>query len=123
MTCVAASIPLIHILAPHHGVDELRVCLVFRSAIWGFVKEAGKHLLTGGSLTQISLPVTLSEPQSFLQRIATEFSCAPIFLHQASETADPVERLKLVTAFIVGGLSRYVVRPALPMLCHLVCAS
>jgi len=85
---------------PHHLIEEQR------SGIWGFVKQAGKHLLTGGSLTQISLPVILSEPQSFLQRIATEFSCAPIFLHQASETADPLERMKLVVAFIIGGLNR-----------------
>jgi hypothetical protein len=30
---------------PHHLIEEQR------SAIWSFVKQAGKHLLTGGSLT------------------------------------------------------------------------
>lgn len=85
---------------PHHLIEEQR------TGIWEFVKQAGKHLLTGGSLTQISLPVILSEPQSFLQRIATEFSCAPVFLHQAAETNDPVLRMKLIVGFIIGGLNR-----------------
>jgi hypothetical protein len=64
------------------------------------------HILKGGSLTQIALPVGLSEPKSFLERIAQEFACAPIFLHQAAECVDPVVRMQLVIAFCLSGLWR-----------------
>jgi hypothetical protein len=76
--------------------------------IWSFVKEAGMHILKGGSLTQIALPVALSEPKSFLQRIALEFAGAPTFLHQAADSQNPVQRLQQVVAFVVGGLWRFV---------------
>lgn len=76
--------------------------------IWDFVKKVGMHLLKGGSLTKISMPIGLSQPITYLQHVAREFWLAPVYLHQAAEAQDPVERLKFVMAFVIGGLHRYV---------------
>lgn len=85
---------------PHQMIEEQR------TLIWAFVKQVGKHMLMGGSLTQVSLPIGLSEPKSLLQRIAMEFCYAPVYMHQAAEAKDPVERMKHVVTFIIAGLHR-----------------
>ena len=84
-----------------------------RTLIWAFVKQAGMHLLSGNSLTDMALPVGLSEPRSLLQRIASEFSFAPVFLHRAAE-AKGMERMKLVIAFVIAGLHRLVINQKKP---------
>ena len=98
------------------GVDYLKHSEIEeqRNLIWSFVKSAGMQMLSGGSLTSISLPVGLSEPRSLLERIAVEFSYAPIYLTNASETSDPIERMKNVVAFVIAGLHKSVLNQKKP---------
>lgn len=79
--------------------------------IWAFVKEAGMHLMKGGSLTKIAMPVGLSQPNTFLQHIACEYACAPLYLGAAAAAGangDFVERMIQVAAYVVSGLYRCV---------------
>jgi hypothetical protein len=69
------------------------------------------HLMKGGSLTGIAMPVGISYPESFLQHIAREHATAPLFLHAAAEAGakgDLVERMLNVIAFVIAGLHRFV---------------
>jgi hypothetical protein len=58
----------------------------------------GKHVVG------VSLPVRIFEPRSTLERMVDWWCTAPLFLKQAGETNDPVERMKLVICFCVSGL-------------------
>ena len=60
------------------------------------LKQLTINLLKGLSISHISLPVKIFEPQSTLQRIVELFSFTPQFLRKAAETEDHLERLKLV---------------------------
>lgn len=58
----------------------------------------------GKELSKITMPVVFNEPLSFLQRI-TEYMEYSNLLQQASEQADPVDRMKYVAAFAVSALA------------------
>lgn len=75
-----------------------------RSVLGYILKKFSLNLLQGKPLTSISFPVQVFEPISVLQRIARTFGYAPNFLKRASEAQDPLEQIKLVLSFIVGGL-------------------
>ncbi len=69
------------------------------------------HLMKGGSLTKIAMPVGLSQPNTFLQHIACEYACAPLYLGAAAAagaSGDFVERMIQVAAYVVSGLYRCV---------------
>ena len=69
-------------------------------AIWELVKNLGAHLLRDGvNLTNVSLPVKVFEPRSFLERITDSFACLHL-LDAAAETAYPVLRMQ----YLVGWL-------------------
>jgi hypothetical protein len=70
------------------------------------VTQFGATLLQGKSPINISLPVRIFEPRSFLQRIPDAWSYAPIYLSKAALSKDPVERVRLVMSFFVSGLHR-----------------
>lgn len=74
-----------------------------RGVIWELVKTFGKNLVAAKELTNISMPVRLFEPRSYLERLADGWWSAPTFLNKAAHTSDPVERLKLVITFVVSG--------------------
>lgn len=75
-----------------------------REAITAWLKEAAKKILRGSiNLLSTSFPVTMFEPRSYLQKLADPW-VYPRFLSEAAEAEDPVERLKLVTAWFVAGL-------------------
>jgi Oxysterol-binding protein len=70
-------------------------------------KRIGKSLLSGKSVTTISLPVRIFEPRSFLERMTDIWCFAPIYLPKAASIVnDPVERLKYVIVFLLSGLHR-----------------
>jgi hypothetical protein len=48
------------------------------------IKQLGSALLTGKSLMQISLPVTIFEPRSLLERVASYYRHAPQLLEKGS---------------------------------------
>jgi hypothetical protein len=83
-----------------------------RSIVMEIIKSLGRKLLSGSfsDIMQVSRPASISCPLTYLQAIARDFSYLPL-LYRAAEASDPVVRLELVLAFIVGGLH------ITPMLC------
>ena len=80
------------------------------------------HLMKGGSLTKIAMPVGLSQPNTFLQHIACEYACAPLYLGAAAAAGangDFVERMIQVAAYVVSGLYRCVNVAAFYYVCAL----
>ena len=80
-----------------------------RQQLWQWIKGVGANILHAGipNLTKISLPVCLFEARSFLERITTNWDVIDLLV-AAANSADPADRMKLVVAFAVGGLSRQV---------------
>ena len=70
----------------------------------GIIGDMITQLIKAAFGTPISLNVQLFEPKSTLQRIADYWSLAPLFLNQAAQSSDPLQRIKLVMAFAIGGL-------------------
>ena len=62
----------------------------------------GSNLLSGKSPLKVSMPVFIFERRTNLERFAQAFGCAPDFLDKAAQCTDKVERLKLVTAFLLN---------------------
>lgn len=82
-----------------------------RGVIVEVMKGIGKNLLSGNfDILKLSLPVALFEPRSYLEKL-TDPWVYPHFLDNAAAAADPIERLKWVTTWIIGGfhiaLSRF----------------
>jgi hypothetical protein len=78
-----------------------------RKNLWLFVKQIGADVLRGQvvNLIKISVPVTLFESCSYLERLTRAWAYHQYFV-QAAATADPVERMKLVVSFFVAGMHR-----------------
>ncbi|GFH31221.1 uncharacterized protein HaLaN_30217, partial [Haematococcus lacustris] len=75
-----------------------------REAILGWVGSMGKKLFTGNfNLINTPFPVVMFEPRSYLEKLADVW-VYPHFLLQASQTKDPVHRMKLVMTWFVAGL-------------------
>ena len=56
----------------------------------------GKKLLSGHlNLVNVSLPVKMFEPRSYLEKL-TDNWVYPQYLHEAAHTSDPVSRLQRV---------------------------
>lgn len=68
-----------------------------------WVKSMGKRLLSGNiNLINTPFPVYIFEPRSYLEKLADVW-VYPRYLAEASQSSDPVERMKLVTAWFVAG--------------------
>lgn len=77
-----------------------------RQAIWDMLRHLGSHILSQGiNLTNISLPVQVFEPRSFLERITDSWAYLDL-IEAAANAPDAVERLKYVAGFVIGGLRR-----------------
>jgi len=72
------------------------------------IKSFGANLMSGKSVVNVSLPVRVFEPRSFLQRIPDAWCYAPLFLTKAAFAPSPLERLKYCIAFMVSGLHKAV---------------
>ena len=68
------------------------------------LKRVAKAIFEGRSLATVTMPVRIFEPRSMTERCSDWFCFAPVYLTPASQTKDPLERIKYVTSFIVGGL-------------------
>jgi hypothetical protein len=75
-----------------------------RKAILQLIKTLGSNILRGKSLMNISMPVTIFDKATMLQRAAIDFTYAPIYMKKVYETEDPVDKMKYVVAFYVAGL-------------------
>ena len=65
-----------------------------RGVILYLAKKIGVNLLTGNSIMNISLPIKIFEPRSFLEKVAADFTFAPYFLDKSVDMADPFDRYK-----------------------------
>ena len=66
------------------------------------IKKMGSNLLKGKSIMTVSIPVTVFESRTLLERVADNFLYAPIFLDQAAQVIDdPIQSFKLVVTQIV----------------------
>ena len=68
------------------------------------VKALAKNFLQGKGISHMSLPVRMFEPKSMIQRVVDMFSYGPIYLKQAANCDDPLERFKLVIAVSIAGM-------------------
>ena len=75
-----------------------------KKVILSLLKQAGSNLIHGRGLINITLPVEIFEPRSFLERLARSFGHAPIFLEKAGETEDIIEQMKLTIAFFLSSM-------------------
>ncbi len=60
--------------------------------------------MEGRELTNLTLPVTLFESSSFLEKMSQSWLFAPTYLSRAALAKDPVERMKLVVTFLIAGI-------------------
>ncbi|GAB5357504.1 hypothetical protein AAMO2058_000380300 [Amorphochlora amoebiformis] len=75
-----------------------------RTVITHLVTSLGKNIMEGKSVINISLPVTIFEPRSFLQRMTDHWSYAPLYLNKAAQAKNAVERFKWSIVFVISGL-------------------
>ena len=100
-------------------------CDCNQGVIWSLIKAMGTNLFEGKSLLNVSLPVTLFEPRSFLESITEIWSFLPQTIGKLAESqerrkseqgairgpkppvsASPVERMKATITFVLAGLHR-----------------
>eukprot|EP00163_Fabomonas_tropica_P033719 TRINITY_DN89_c0_g1_i8.p1 TRINITY_DN89_c0_g1~~TRINITY_DN89_c0_g1_i8.p1 ORF type:complete len:420 (-),score=75.48 TRINITY_DN89_c0_g1_i8:21-1280(-) len=74
-----------------------------RAVIWEFIKKVGSSFMKQKDIINQSLPVKIFEPRSYLQRLTDQWVYLDS-LHKAAATEDPVERIKHVLCFAIGGL-------------------
>lgn len=73
--------------------------------VLGFlIKQCGSNLFSGKSIMSISLPVTIFEPRSYLERSAETLAYAPHFLEKAGILDDTLEQFKLAITYFVASL-------------------
>jgi len=72
--------------------------------VWDLIKQLGQNITQGHSLINITLPVRIFEPRSYLQRIVDSW-CYAAYLTKAAKESDPVERMKNVVTFAIAGFS------------------
>lgn len=61
-------------------------------------KQLAINLLKGLSISHMSLPVRIFEPRSTIQRIVDIWSHVSEYFVKASQSSDPLEKMKLVVA-------------------------
>eukprot|EP01103_Thecamoeba_quadrilineata_P019714 TRINITY_DN8109_c0_g1_i1.p1 TRINITY_DN8109_c0_g1~~TRINITY_DN8109_c0_g1_i1.p1 ORF type:complete len:366 (-),score=67.74 TRINITY_DN8109_c0_g1_i1:58-1155(-) len=76
-----------------------------RGVVWDVLKQLGNNLTQGHNIINISLPVKIFEPRSYLERLVDAWCYAPIFLNKAAYSEDPVEKMKQVICFAIAGFS------------------
>ena len=77
-------------------------------SLWSILKNA-----IGRDLTRITMPATINEPISALQRFVEEFEHAD-FLSRAAFSSNPHERLLYVTAFVLSSYNSALLRDCKP---------
>eukprot|EP00472_Partenskyella_glossopodia_P014679 CAMPEP_0197522730 /NCGR_PEP_ID=MMETSP1318-20131121/7817_1 /TAXON_ID=552666 /ORGANISM="Partenskyella glossopodia, Strain RCC365" /LENGTH=370 /DNA_ID=CAMNT_0043075195 /DNA_START=185 /DNA_END=1297 /DNA_ORIENTATION=+ len=75
-----------------------------RTVVTHMIKTLGKNIMEGKSVISVSLPVTIFESRSFLERMTDHWAFAPLYLNKAAQSKTPEERLKWAIAFVVSGL-------------------
>jgi len=68
------------------------------------IKQYGSYLFANKSIMSISLPISVFEPRSHLERVANSFTYAPHFLEKAGFSEDPLEQFKLTITHWIASL-------------------
>lgn len=68
------------------------------------LKQAGSNLIHGRAIINVSLPVEIFEPRSFLERLARSFGHAPLFLEKGGTCNDIIEQMKWTLAFFFSSM-------------------
>lgn len=67
------------------------------------MKEIGKKILSGNfNLTKVSFPIKAMISKSNLESSVWGTSVFPLYAQKASQTNDPVERMKLIITGVVS---------------------
>eukprot|EP00802_Teleaulax_amphioxeia_P007212 Tamp_07218.p1 GENE.Tamp_07218~~Tamp_07218.p1 ORF type:complete len:462 (-),score=85.12 Tamp_07218:1145-2530(-) len=94
-----------HALAhPKGGLinDDYQGITKSRGVLAEVVKQIGKKILRGQNVMGVSFPVRCCQPRTILECAAYQFVFCPHYLQLAAKAADPVERLKHVTAAFIA---------------------
>lgn len=75
-----------------------------RGVLFYLVKKIGVNLLTGKSIMNVSLPIKIFEPRSFLEKVACDFRYLPHYLLKAYHEIGTIERMKIMTMWICASL-------------------
>ena len=75
-----------------------------RKVVFYLLKSVGTNLLRGKSIMNVSLPVTIFDKASLLERSLENYAYAPIFCERMYQATDPVEKMKHAVAFTVSSL-------------------
>ncbi len=75
-----------------------------RRVIFHLMKSVGTNLLHGKSLMNVSLPVSIFDTASLLQRSAGDHIYAPIYAEKMYAATDPIDKMKYCVALYVAGL-------------------
>jgi len=76
-----------------------------RKVMSKLIKQIGANFFQGKSVMNISMPVTIFDSCSFLQRCAKTFCFAPKYLKLAGGCTDVIEQIKYCAAFYLGTFS------------------
>jgi hypothetical protein len=75
-----------------------------RKVVFYLLKSVGANLLRGKSIMNISLPVTIFDKASLLERSLENYAYAPIFGEKMYAAPDPVEKMKQAVALTIASL-------------------
>jgi hypothetical protein len=95
-------------VASHFVQSPGDTCLTFvdlktmekqRGVLKHFLTKIGTNLLSGSGIMNVSLPINLFDERSLLEVFAHQCRLSPYFLEKAGQSDDPIEKLKLTTAY------------------------
>ncbi len=75
-----------------------------RKVIFQMIKQVGTNLLKGRSIMNVSLPISIMEPSSLLQRMAGSYGYLPSYTERIFAARDPIERMKHFLTYEVADL-------------------
>eukprot|EP00826_Nyctotherus_ovalis_P055554 TRINITY_DN7387_c0_g1_i18.p1 TRINITY_DN7387_c0_g1~~TRINITY_DN7387_c0_g1_i18.p1 ORF type:complete len:417 (+),score=165.92 TRINITY_DN7387_c0_g1_i18:109-1359(+) len=75
-----------------------------RKAAFQLVKDIGANILKGRSIMNVSMPITLMEPQTMLHRVACTYGYLPIYAEKIVKESDPIEKMKNYLAYSIAAL-------------------
>lgn len=75
-----------------------------RKIVFQLLKTIGSNILKGKSVMNVSLPITVMEPQTMHHRVAATYGYLPVFAEKIVKESDPIEKMKHYLAFSVASL-------------------
>ena len=75
-----------------------------RDSAWAFIKRLGATFVEGKDLVSVSMPVTMCEPASFLERMTRGWVTMPEYCRLIDAAETDIEKMKHTVAMVVSGL-------------------